>query len=137
MFQIIFPLFVYSAGWESYMTPRHTTIGVLWGRGGSHSESSLRIICCLGVIYDSQRHGYTLCRALRIRVHNTIHYHTVPSQNSTITQWQRQKTVPAAKQYCHETVSYKTVQLLSVFFLGRQSPANFTESRFKFLIPAY
>jgi hypothetical protein len=38
------------------------------GRGGSHRESSLLPIDHLGVIYDSQPHGYALFTAIQIRV---------------------------------------------------------------------
>ncbi len=45
------------ADWESYLTPRRQ-IGVLQEEGGSQRESSLLPIGHLGVIYDSQPHGY-------------------------------------------------------------------------------
>ncbi len=41
------------------MTPRQP-IGACWGRRGSHREASLLPIGRLGVIYDSQPHGYSL-----------------------------------------------------------------------------
>jgi hypothetical protein len=56
------------ASWESYLTHRQP-IG-LWqvGGGGSHRESSLLPIGCLGVIYDSQLHGYALFIVIMIRI---------------------------------------------------------------------
>ncbi len=36
--------------------------------GGSHSESSLLPIGCLGVIYDSQSHGYALYVAIGLEL---------------------------------------------------------------------
>ncbi len=54
-------IFVYSipASWESYMTPR-PPIGVRWKNEGSCRESPLLPPGRLGVIYDSQPHGYAL-----------------------------------------------------------------------------
>jgi hypothetical protein len=48
------------------MTPRRP-IGMRQKRGGSHRESSLLPIGRLGVIYDSQPHGYALFLEIRIR----------------------------------------------------------------------
>jgi hypothetical protein len=51
-----------------YLTPRQP-IGVWRGGGGSHRESSLLSTGFLGVIYDSQPHGYThFFIAIRIRI---------------------------------------------------------------------
>ncbi len=47
------------AGWESYMTHRWPT-GMRHGGRGSHRETSLLPIGRLGVIYDSESHGYAL-----------------------------------------------------------------------------
>ncbi len=47
------------AGWETYMTPRRQ-VEVRQGEGGSHRESSLLSIDCLGIIYDSQLHGFAV-----------------------------------------------------------------------------
>jgi hypothetical protein len=48
------------------MTPRQP-IGVWQGKGSSHRESFPLPIGHLGVIYDSQPHGYTLFIAIQFR----------------------------------------------------------------------
>ncbi len=56
-----------TVGWESYMTPR-IPVEVYRGDGGSRRESSLLRFGRLGVIYNSQPHGYVLFVAIQIRV---------------------------------------------------------------------
>jgi hypothetical protein len=52
-------------------------IGVRWGEGGSHRESSLVPIARLGVTYDSQPHGYALFFKIQNRIVWLLYRHVI------------------------------------------------------------